>query len=127
MHIVVNFGCLAINHMSVNIIISVKCWVDANMLMFYPYTTNKNDTAMFVSHNAASIRHHEEVWLHSLTHTHTLTWADTELTCTAFKIHKALHKILQENGCTNDALYQGMNSVQLNSKYTNDYIVTGKH
>ena len=62
---------------------------------FSSYTTNKINTAMFARHNAASIRHLEKVWLHSLTHTHTLTWAETELTCTTLKIHKALHEILQ--------------------------------
>ena len=65
------------------------------MPSFSSYTTNKNTTAMFVRHNDASIRHHVKVWLHSLTHTHTLTWAETELTRTTLKIHKALHKILQ--------------------------------
>ena len=38
--------------------------------MFSSYTTNKNNTVMFVRHNAASIRHHQEVWLHGLTYTH---------------------------------------------------------
>ena len=63
------------------------------MPIFSSYTTNKNNTAMFVRHNAASIRHYQKVWLHSLTHT--LTWAETELTRTTLKIHKALHKNLQ--------------------------------
>ena len=42
------------------------------MPIFSSYTTNKNDTAMFVRHNAASIRHHEG--LAAQYDTHTLTW-----------------------------------------------------